>query len=335
MSPDFDEFVLPRPGEKLSSPQPPPIPGPTEQAFTETFGTLLPSAKYINTPKGNAAYYELLPSSARTSSQTPDRVLLIHGIQTPALGMFPLARALHTSFPTTHFVLLDNWGHGLSDTPVLPFEPSLFLELIDALLDRLGWPTVHLIGFSFGGALAVRYTASRTKRVQSLVLVAPAGLIPLSGFSLTEKAHLRGGGDEAAARDWILEWLGGLSVPADWKERVAKGEIVSEAVRSWQMRENPGHTAAVVAVFRDGGVMDSDEVFAATAKTGVPIVAVLGETDDVVSQEQLNKLGFGNVAVVPDAGHEVVRKRVPEVAKHVSDFWANLNGWENDRERQS
>jgi pimeloyl-ACP methyl ester carboxylesterase len=315
-----NDLVLPRPGAPFDSSQPS-IPGPSESSFTQTFGTLLPPAKYLKTTNGKAAYYDLPPSS--TSQQSPDRVLFIHGVQTPALGMLPLARALHDSFPEKHFVLLDLWGHGLSDTPIVPHEASLFHGLIDALLDELKWSSAHLVGFSFGGALTVGYVTSRTSRVQSFTLVAPAGLIPLSGFDAEGQAHLRGGGDEVAARKFVIDVLQGGEevVPKDWKERVGKGEIVAEALRQWQMREHKGHGASVVGVFRDGGVMDNDAKFMEAVKTGVPNFVVLGELDDVCTKDQLVDLGFRDVKVVPDVGHEVVRARVPEVAKFIGGFW--------------
>ena len=335
MSPGSAELVLPRPG-KLPNPLIAPISAPTEAAFIETFGTLLPPAKYLHTSNGKAAYYELLPSTPASSpgggKQVPDHVLLIHGVQTPALGMLPLARTLQVSFPYTHFVLVDLWGHGLSDTPVVPHDSGLFHELLDALLDQLAWPSVHLVGFSFGGSLTVGYAGSRPSRVQSFTLVAPAGLIPSSIFTDEQLGYLRGGDDEAAARRYVIAFLEGgeLVVPADWKERVEKGEIVAEAVRAWQMREHPGHAASVVAVVRDGGVIDNDAEFVKAVGTGIPSLAVLGGTDDVCSEAQLTAVGFINIDVVPQVGHGVVRERVPEVAASISSFWRKLSETSSD-----
>jgi pimeloyl-ACP methyl ester carboxylesterase len=324
MSVDSGEFVLPRPGAPPSSSTP--ISGPTESAFTETFGKLLPPAKFLKTEKGKAAYYELPPSVPSDSTQTPDRVLFIHGVQTPALGIFPLASALRTSYPGAHLVLVDLWGHGLSDTPVAPHEASLFHQLLDALLDELKWPSAHLVGFSFGSVLTAGYTASRPARVKSYVLVAPAGLIPSAMFTPEQQGYLRGG-DEVAARKFTLQFLegGDLVVPADWKERVGKGEVVAEAVREWQMREHPGHTASVVGIFRDGGVLDNDPVYVKAVGTGIPSLAVLGGKDELYNEQQVKDLGFTNVTVVPEAGHGVVRQNVPEVAGFISNFWAKLN----------
>ncbi|EWG55373.1 hypothetical protein FVEG_13383 [Fusarium verticillioides 7600] len=316
------DLVIPRPGATYE-PQPP-VAGPTESAFVETFGALLPAAQFLQTPRGKAAYYEVKPSSNDGNTKI-DKVLFIHGVQTPALGMLSLARALEKSFPAAHLVLIDLWGHGLSDTPVVPHEASLFHELIDNLLDHLSWQSAHLVGFSFGGATTVSYVASRPSRVKSFTLVAPAGLLEMSMFSPEEQACLQGD-DDAAAKKCVLNILegGDLVVPADWKQRVASGEIVAEAVREWQMREHPGHTASVVAIFRDGGVLGSHAHFDKAAETGIPSLAVLGELDGLCSKEQLNTHGFENVFVVPKAVHSVVRDQAEDVAKLIGDFWKTL-----------
>jgi pimeloyl-ACP methyl ester carboxylesterase len=322
-------LVIPRPNSSFDiKTAQPPISGPPESSFTDSFGPLLPPAQYLVTKIGKAAYYSLPPTSPKASTP-PERVLFIHGVQTPALGMLPLARSLHAQFPASHFVLFDHWGHGLSDTPLVPHEASLFHGLIDDLLDHLDWQSAHVVGYSFGGALTVGYVSSRTTRVQSFTLVAPAGLIRRAGFDEAGQALLavEGVKDEDTARDFVVNDVlegGGLVVPADWKERVEKGEVVAEAVKEWQMREHKGHAASVVAVFRDGGVMDNDELFVKAAKAGVPNLVVLGETDDLCTKPQLEELGLKDVRVVDGAGHGVVRDRADEVARHVAEFWSGL-----------
>ncbi|KAH7410094.1 Alpha/Beta hydrolase protein [Phaeosphaeria sp. MPI-PUGE-AT-0046c] len=315
-------LVLPRPGTAYDASRPP-IPGPSEALFTQTFGTLLPPAEYLTTKSGKAAYYHFPPSS---HTPNPSRVLLIHGIQTPALGMYPLASTLRSQFPSSHFVLFDHWGHGLSDTPFAPHDSALFHTLIDELLNHLSWPSAHLIGFSFGGALSVGYVASRRARVQSFTLVAPAGLIRRSGFDDAGLAHLRGGGDEVAAATFVINnVLGGIDVPEGWQERVKQGEVVPMAIKEWEMREHKGHVASVVAIFRDGGVLDNDEVFVEAAKSGVPNLVVLGEEDDICTKEQLEEIGFKDVKVIPTVGHEVVRQKAKEVGEYIADFWKGLD----------
>ncbi|KAK0387363.1 hypothetical protein NLU13_5676 [Sarocladium strictum] len=318
-------IAIPRPGAAAAETPQPPIPAPSEEAFTTEFGRLLPPARFLTTKHGKAAYYEMPPSQARgDGNNIPERVLFVHGVQTPALGMLPLAHALRPSFPQSHFVLVDLWGHGLSDAVREPHEPGLFHSLIDSLLDELKWPSVHLIGFSFGGALAVGYTLARTSRVSTLTLVAPAGLIPYASLSEDDRAK-KDGDDEDAGQRWSARWLDGgdLVVPEDWKEKVAKGEIVAPAVKKWQMVEHRGHPATVRAVVRDGGIFDVDSQanFKAVVNAGVPYYGIVGELDGVCSDDDLKKVGFEHFSVVQGVGHEVVRARADEVAALITDFW--------------
>ncbi|KAE8140857.1 Alpha/Beta hydrolase protein [Aspergillus pseudotamarii] len=322
-------IVLPRPGTAPSSDAAQSIPAPSEAAFVATFGNRLPPASYLQTPHGKAAYYELLPSSPTSTdgSQPVSRVLFVHGVQTPAIGLQPLAGALSSRFPSAHCVLVDLWGHGLTETPFVAHDPALFHGLLEALLVHLGWDDAHLIGYSFGGSTTASFAAAHPERVASMVLVAPAGLRRTALLDEVQRGYLRGGeGLEEAARDWILEVLEGgrLVVPSDWKERVGRGEVVAEAVRDWEMKEHAGHVASVVAIFRDGGVFDKHAEFAKAATTEIQCRCILGELDDLCSMQDLHELGLQDVVVVPQVGHGVVREKVPEVAGFIEDFWHRL-----------
>lgn len=321
-------FVLPRPGTESSGAAPPTIQAPSEEAFVSIFGSLLPKASYLQTPVGKAAYYEIPPSSGSSDHQTPvSRVLFVHGVQTPAIGLQPLASALSSRFPLAHCVLVDLWGHGLTETPVAAHEPALFHDLLLALMDQLQWKKAHIVGYSFGGSTTATFAAEYPQRVESMVLVAPAGLLRSSQFTELERSYLRGGeGLEDQARAWVLEFLEGgkLVVPSDWKERVGRGEVVAEAVRDWEMKEHKGHPASVVGIFRDGGVLDKHAGFSEAAKKGIHSLCVLGELDDLCTVQDLRDVGMHNAAVVPQVGHGVVRQRVPEVSQLIEDFWNNL-----------
>jgi pimeloyl-ACP methyl ester carboxylesterase len=130
------------------------------------------------------------------------------------------------------------------------------------------------------------------------------------------------GEDEAKAAEWVVRCLEGgeLVVPTDWQERVAKGEVVAQAVKEWQMREHKGHVGSVVGIFRDGGVMDNDELFVQAKKTGLPALVVLGEDDGLSTEEEVRGFGF-EVRVVEKAGHGVVREQAGEVAGFIGEFW--------------
>lgn len=322
-------IVLPRPGAKTSDGHQPPIQAPPEAAFVETFSQLLPPASYLQTPIGRAAYYSLPPSSStQPTDEKISRVVLVHGGQTPALGLLPLANALKPKFPNAHLVLIDLWGHGLSDTPLVAHEPALFHSLLDSLLVHLGWPNAHFVGYSFGGATIAPFAAAYPHRVSSLALVAPAGLVKASSFDERANSYLRGGDDvsEEKVQEWVFKTLEGgpLIVPADWKERVSRGEVVAEAIRDWEIKHHKGHMASVVSMFRDGGVLDRQDAFVEAARTGIRNVSVVGEWDDWCTEKDLKEVGFKDVVVVKKVGHGLVRQRVQEVASVIEGFWKGL-----------
>ncbi|EED21414.1 valacyclovir hydrolase, putative [Talaromyces stipitatus ATCC 10500] len=320
-------IVLPRPGSSKTNDNPQSIQAPSEADFVSTFGQLLPPASYLQTPIGGAAYYELPPTSANTSNPTL-RVILLHGIQTSAIGLQPLAKALSSRLPNAHIVLLDLWGHGLTDTPLVAHTPSIFHFLLDSLITHLKWENVHLVGYSFGGSTIGTFATAYPHRVSSLALVAPAGLIRTESFDEAGQSYLRGeqGVDEEKVQAWILKTLEGgeLIVPADWKKRIARGEVVAEAVRDWEIKNHKGHMASVVAIFRDGGVLDKHADLAAAAKMGIKNISIVGGTDDWSRKEDLQAVGFKDVVVIPQTGHVVVREKVSEVADVIEKFWKAL-----------
>jgi len=322
-------IVLPRPGTAKPDDKLLPINAPTEAAFVAKFGSLLPQASYLQTQNGRAAYYELLPSRPPpTDSRTPvSRVLFVHGVQTPAIGLQPLASALSSRFPGAHCVLVDLWGHGLTDTPLVPHDPALFHALLEALMLQLKWNDAHFVGYSFGGSTTASFAAAKPERVASMVLVAPAGLMRETQFDESQRLYLRGGENlEEQAQAWIIEFLedGKLIVPSDWEERVGRGEVVAEAVRDWQMKEHEGHAASVVAIFRDGGVLDKHAEFVKAAKSSIKYLCIIGELDDVCGIQDLHDVGMQNVVVLPQVGHGLVRERVSKITQLIEDFWSSL-----------
>ncbi|TFK96008.1 Alpha/Beta hydrolase protein [Pterulicium gracile] len=335
-------LVLPRPGSTYPSLDP--IPAPTESEFTAEFGTLLPPVQYLSTPHGRAAYY-LFPRSEPDSSSpvpapgAPTRALLIHGVQTPALGLVPFTTALRAQFPhTTSFALLDLWGHGLSDTSVVPHTTDLFAGLVDAVLKELGWKDdstgVAIIGYSFGAVVSMEWLASHSSTgpaVHSLTLVAPAGLLKRSWFDEQQRGWLSTAcspTDESTAAFFVLRTLEGGTwppvLPTDWQERVGRGEVVASAVKEWQWRVHKGHEASVVGVFRDGGVFENQALYMRAGATGVKPLVVLGELDEMSTEEEIRELGFEKIFVVKGAGHDVVRARAEEVAGRIAEFWRTI-----------
>ncbi|KAH8805382.1 valacyclovir hydrolase [Xylogone sp. PMI_703] len=316
-------LVLPRPlqvdGNKF-------ITAPSESEFTSRFGDFHPAVQFLPSAYGTTAYYDLPPSTS-SRDVLPQRLIFVHGVGTPAVGLTPLARKLQALNPGLHILLYDLWGHGLSQTPLVPHVPALFHAQILHLLSHMKWPSAHVVGYSFGGSTATSFTAFHPEVVDSLAIIAPVGLLRSEDLTEKERSFLRGGPDvEEAARDWVLDFTEGgeLVVPQDWKERVNRGELVVEAIRSWEREEHKGHVASVVAMGRDGNIFDGHDAYRTVAKGEKKTLAVLGELDDVCTTQDLNAVGWENVLVVKGANHGLVRNRVDEVAAPLHDFLTRL-----------
>lgn len=83
----------------------------------------------------------------------------------------PLAQFMAQKF-TVYFFELP--GHGESSPFPEPFSTRLVAETVEALIDRLKHNAITLMGFSFGGILAMETLKLLQERVQKVVLIAPA-----------------------------------------------------------------------------------------------------------------------------------------------------------------
>jgi len=123
-------------------------------------------------------------------------VIVTHGISTTSRTMLPLTTPLsQKGFRVLSF---DFYGRGHSSSPLnLPQDEVLFSNQTKDLLDSLFYKNIisrrqyngfHLIGYSLGGAVLVTFAAQFYSRVESLTLLAPAGLsfdIPISSSLVT------------------------------------------------------------------------------------------------------------------------------------------------------
>lgn len=302
------------------------IPGPPPEAFDAEFGGLLPPGTTLASSWGSTRYYLFKPSSPPTGRN----LVLVHGGGTPAIGIAPLALALAAK--GENVLLYDTWGHGLSSTPLTPHSPALYHHQLLELLLHLGWTSAHILGFSLGGSIAAGFTAAHPKAVESLVLVAPAGLWKQSDRSWYD-AFIEGGG---WGREWlaerkIVDAIEGLDArPAEgWKERLKKGEVDPVAVRVWQRENHRGHAASIVSVFRSGLLFDVHETFRELSESKMEVLFVLGGEDDVFPVEMMKRELIESVQwkkgvkVVEGAGHEVVRSHIGEVVDIVEEFWGD------------
>jgi class 3 adenylate cyclase len=84
----------------------------------------------------------------------------------------PTLRAVYeASAKLWRFVRYDPRGLGLSDRDVDDFSVDALVRDLDAVVDRLGAPTIRLVGLAMAGTVALAYAARHPKRVSHLAIV--------------------------------------------------------------------------------------------------------------------------------------------------------------------
>lgn len=71
---------------------------------------------------------------------------------------------------------MDLPGHGLSDKPYLEYNISFFTDFIIEFMDTFGIDKTHILGHSFGGAIAINIAVNFPDKVDKLVLESCFGL---------------------------------------------------------------------------------------------------------------------------------------------------------------
>ncbi len=108
-----------------------------------------------------------------SGSRTAPGVILLHGFGSSLHTWEPWAQALST----THRVIrYDSPGFGLTGPdPSRDYSQERGVQVLSALMDKLGLGRASIVGHSMGGRLAWNFAARQPTRVANLVLVAPDG----------------------------------------------------------------------------------------------------------------------------------------------------------------
>ncbi|MEC4812596.1 MAG: alpha/beta hydrolase [Scytonema sp. PMC 1069.18] len=135
----------------------------------------MPVRKTLSTPDIQLSYLEW--------NQGQEPLLLLHGLADNALVWSSLGNELATEY---HIVAPDMRGHGESSKPEKDYSFESAIADLEALMDKLGWSSTHVVAHSWTGKLAVIWARLNQERLRSMVLVDPIFIwkIP-SVFKLT------------------------------------------------------------------------------------------------------------------------------------------------------
>lgn len=248
---------------------------------------------------------------------TGDLLVLLHGANGNATD-FPdaLIEALAADF---RVVAADRPGHGHSGrswTGKLDLAGEV--RALMALLDALGGQKAHLLGHSYGGALALRAALDEPGRVASSLAVAPIGTVAGSN------------------RVWVaLAQLGLLADAAVLALGVPVGRLASPGTRAdaWHPAPPPAGWSAsrafplspiqIQASLGNLGALERDLAGLRRDLAGARIrAAILAAEDDRLTPARANALALAEagglpIGIVEAAGHWLPRTHVAIVAERM------------------
>ena len=144
-------------------------------------------AKYLESP---ADYVEAAGLRLHVRDRGPraaPAVILMHGFGSSLHTWEAWARALQADHRVIRF---DLPGFGLSGAdPTHDYGDARSVQVLLALMDRLGVDRASLVGNSIGGKIAWKFALDHPERVHKLVLISPDGFAS-PGFAYGEKARV-------------------------------------------------------------------------------------------------------------------------------------------------
>jgi pimeloyl-ACP methyl ester carboxylesterase len=246
-------------------------------------------------------------------SGTGDPLVLLHGFAAESNSWRPFSQALmRVVDPALGMLAVDLPAHGKSTGQAAGSLEEMVAALEQTLLDA-GITRCHLVGHSFGGALALAtaaMTAATTSRLQvsSLTLLAPAGLGPESNGPFIR------GVTQATQRASLAAWLKQLFADPAHMDEGFVATAAQQLARA-EVRERLGVVAE--RFFPDGTQMlDLRHLF---SDLPMPVRVVWGQQDRILPVRHADGLP-GHVAVhrFAGVGHLPYVEAQAEVARVVA-----------------
>jgi poly(3-hydroxyalkanoate) depolymerase len=114
-----------------------------------------------------------------TSEATSVPLLIFNGIGSRLELLDPFVQWLD---PDRKVIVFDVPGTGGSQSPLFPYRLWMLARLTSQLLDALGHDRVHIMGVSWGGAIAQQFAVQRSAQCERLILAATAtGMLMIPG----------------------------------------------------------------------------------------------------------------------------------------------------------
>jgi esterase len=209
--------------------------------------------------------------------------------------------------PERHCIALDQRGHGDSEwSPAMDYRTESHVEDLDAFVDHLGLDRFVLVGMSLGGANALAWAGSHSRRLAGLVLVdigpetRQAGSRKIAAFT-----------SEATPLDSVEDFVNkALSFNPRRNATLLRRSLLHNLRRmpdgKWMWKYDQRHRGRVDPT---AAGRRRELLWSAVPGVTCPTLVVRGAESDVFHDEDAEKLARtlpdGHWVKVADAGHTV------------------------------
>lgn len=264
-------------------------------------------AKYLDSPRD---YLTVAGIRLRVKEAGPTHgrvVILLHGFGSSLETWDVWAKGLSSEFRVVRF---DLPGSGLTGPdPTGDYSDARCVQILIALMNRLGITRASLVGNSIGGRIAWMFAALQPDRVDKLVLISPDGFAS-PGFAYGKKADvpavltlMRYALPKAVLRMNLLPAYGN---PAALTE--------ATVTRYYDLILAPGVRGAMIARMRETVLEDPEPLL---RRIKAPTLLVWGEKDGMIpfanSADYLRSIPQSTLVRLPGLGH-VPQEEAPSVS---------------------
>lgn len=253
-------------------------------------------------------------------------IVALHGFTGDGSTMLPLLEACRAGRPA---MAIDLIGHGASGSPE-SLEHYAMSSVVDQVLSLIGPHdpgTVHLLGYSMGGRVALSIAARAPWYFGSIITISSTPGIhePAERTARYDNDQQRAEHLEAVGIDaFIDEWLD-LPLFRPYMDQLSDEE------RKDTVRQRVGNNVTGLAnSLRGTGTGSMPPTWQTLPSIRSPILAIAGELDSKyvdIAERIAEAAPFGRCTIVPDTGHVTHRENCSAVAASIAAF---LEGCERD-----
>ncbi len=242
-------------------------------------------------------------------------LLLLHGFTGDRRTwerLVPLLRAYQLIMP-------DLPGHGSSDSPerAAAWHMSSVAADLISLLDALGLPQVHLLGYSLGGRLALYLALRYPRRFLSLTLESASPGLADDAERQTRRQRDEQLADKIEARGiaWFVDFWESLPM---WDSQANLPADVLAAQRNQRLRNDP---AGLAGSLRGLGTGAQPSLWEALPEIQLPTLLIVGALDSKfrrINATMRDAIPGARLAIIDDAGHNTHLEKPGEFARVVA-----------------